>query len=119
VVGSTLSLTGAFGATGAIHKVAGETFVRWINANGGLLGRPVQWRLLDDESDPAKVSALYERLISQDKVDLIMGRYATPNIVAAQAVAERHGYVLPNHTAVLRYALSRCPRSRVLGGGWR
>ena len=32
VVGSTLSLTGAFAATGIIHKAAGETFVRWINA---------------------------------------------------------------------------------------
>jgi branched-chain amino acid transport system substrate-binding protein len=106
VVGSTLSLTGAFGATGVIHKAAGETFIRWINANGGLLGRPVQWRVLNDESDPAKVSALYERLISQDEVDLIMGPYATPNIVAAQAVAQRHGYVLPNHTAVLTYALT-------------
>ena len=67
VVGSTLSLTGAFGATGVIHKAAGETFVRWINANGGLLGRPVEWKLLNDESDPAKVTALYERLISQDR----------------------------------------------------
>jgi branched-chain amino acid transport system substrate-binding protein len=106
VIGSTLSLTGAFGATGVIHKAAGETFVRWINSNGGLMGRPVQWKLLNDESDPAKVSALYERLISQDEVDLIMGPYATPNIVAAQAVAQRHGYVLPNHTAVLTYALT-------------
>ena len=106
VIGSTLSLTGAFGATGVIHKAAGETFVRWINANGGLMGRPVEWKLLNDESDPAKVSALYERLISQDEVDLIMGPYATPNIVAAQAVAQRHGYVLPNHTAVLTYALT-------------
>ena len=109
VIGSTLSLTGAFAATGAIHKVAGEVFVKDLNARGGLLGRPVQWKLLDDESDPAKVSALYERLISQDRVDLIMGPYATPNIVAAMAVAERHGYVLPNHTAVLTYALTyRC-----------
>jgi branched-chain amino acid transport system substrate-binding protein len=106
VVGSTLSLTGSFAATGVIHKAAGEAFVRWINANGGLLGRPVQWKLYDDESDPAKVTALYERLISQDRVDLIIGPYATPNIVAAQAVAERHGYVLPNHTAVLTYALT-------------
>jgi branched-chain amino acid transport system substrate-binding protein len=106
VIGSTLSLTGSFGATGVIHKAAGETFVRWINANGGLLGRPVEWKLLNDESDPAKVTALYERLISQDRVDLIMGPYATPNIVAAQAVAARHGYVLPNHTAVLTYALN-------------
>jgi branched-chain amino acid transport system substrate-binding protein len=106
VVGSTLSLTGASAATGIIHKVAGDVYVNWINAHGGLLGRPVQWKVLDDESDPAKVSALYERLISQDKVDLIMGPYSTPNIVAAQAVAERYGYVLPNHTAVLTYALS-------------
>ena len=109
VVGSTLSLTGSFAATGIIHKAAGETYVRWVNANGGVLGRRLVWRVLDDESDPAKVTALYERLISQDKVDLIMGPYATPNIVAAQAVAERHGYVLPNHTAVLTYALNyRC-----------
>lgn len=109
VIGGTLSLTGAFAATGAIHKVAGEVFVKDLNARGGLLGRPAQWKLLDDESDPAKVSALYERLISQDRVDLIMGPYATPNIVAAMAVAERHGYVLPNHTAVLTYALTyRC-----------
>ena len=106
VIGSTLSLTGSFAATGIIHKVAGDTFVRWINTHGGLLGRPVQWKLYDDESDASKVSALYERLITQDKVDLIMGPYATPNIVAAQSVAQRYGYVLPNHTAVLTYALN-------------
>jgi branched-chain amino acid transport system substrate-binding protein len=101
VVGSTLSLTGAFAATGAIHKVAGELFVERLNAKGGLLGRQVQWVVRDDQSDQAKVSALYEQLISQDKVDLIIGPYATPNILSAMAVAERHGYVLPQHTAVL------------------
>lgn len=101
VVGSTLSLTGAFGATGIIHKIAGEEFVDRLNANGGLLGRPVEWKLLDDESDASKVGQLYERLITQDQVDLIMGPYATPNILAAMPVAERHGYILPQHTAVL------------------
>ena len=101
VVGSTLSLTGPFAATGAIHKIVGEQFVARLNANGGLLGRPVEWTVLDDESDQAKVAQLYERLISQDEVDLIMGPYATPNILSAMAVAERHGYALPQHTAVL------------------
>ena len=101
VVGSTLSLTGAFAATGAIHNIVGEQFVERLNANGGLLGRPVEWTVQDDESDQARVSQLYERLISQDAVDLIMGPYATPNILSAMAVAERHGYVLPQHTAVL------------------
>ena len=104
VVGSTLSLTGAFAATGAIHKIAGEQFVDRLNADGGLLGRQVEWTVLDDESDQAKVSPLYEQLISQDKVDLIIGPYATPNILSAMAVAERHGYVLPQHTAVHRAA---------------
>ncbi len=101
VIGGTLSLTGAFGATGVIHRIVGEQFVARLNANGGLLGRPVEWTVLDDESDQARVTALYERLISQDQVDLIMGPYATPNILSAMAVAERYEYVLPQHTAVI------------------
>jgi branched-chain amino acid transport system substrate-binding protein len=101
VVGSTLSLTGAFAATGAIHKIAGDQFVARLNASGGLLGRPVKWVVRDDESDQAKVSTLYEQLISQDKVDLIIGPYATPNILSAMAVAARHGYTMPQHTAVI------------------
>src|SRR5215510_13265935 len=101
VVGSTLSLSGAFAATGQIHKVAGEQFVDRLNKAGGLLGRKVEWVVRDDESDQAKVATLYEQLISQDKVDLIMGPYATPNILSAMGVAERHGYVLPQHTSVL------------------
>jgi branched-chain amino acid transport system substrate-binding protein len=101
VVGSTLSLSGAFAATGQIHKIAGEEFLDRLNKAGGLLGRKVEWVVRDDESDQAKVATLYEQLISQDKVDLIMGPYATPNILSAMAVAERHGYVLPQHTSVL------------------
>jgi branched-chain amino acid transport system substrate-binding protein len=101
VVGSTLSLSGAFAATGAIHDIAGKLFVDRLNAEGGLLGREVRWVVRDDESDQAKVSTLYEQLISQDQVDLIIGPYATPNILSAMAVAERHGYTMPHHTSVL------------------
>jgi branched-chain amino acid transport system substrate-binding protein len=101
VVGSTLSLTGAFAATGAIHQLAGEMYVERLNEDGGLMGRQVEWTVLDDESDQAQVTQLYERLVSQEQVDLLMGPYATPNILSAVAVAERHGYVLPQHTAVI------------------
>ena len=101
VVGGTLSLTGAFGATGVIHRIAGELFVDRLNDAGGLLGRPVVWDLRDDESVSDNVTTLYEQLISQESVDLIMGPYATPNIQAAMPIAERHGFVLPQHTAVL------------------
>src|SRR5690606_5981458 len=100
VIGSTLALTGAFAPTGQIHQIVGEMFVDRLNANGGLLGRPVEWRLLDDESDQAQITPLYERLINQEQVDLIIGPYATPNIIAAVAVAERAGYIIPQHTAI-------------------
>jgi branched-chain amino acid transport system substrate-binding protein len=100
VVGSTLSLTGPFAPTAAIHRIAGEQFVEQLNAAGGLLGRPVEWRVLDDESVMENVGPLYDRLISQEGVDLVIGPYATPNIVAAMGVVERLGYVLPQHTAV-------------------
>jgi branched-chain amino acid transport system substrate-binding protein len=105
-VGSTLSLTGAFGPTGAIHRVAGQEFIKRLNEGDRLLGRRVEWRLLDDKSDSARVSALYERLITEDQVELIMGPYATPNIVAAMSVADRQGYTMPQHSGVLTYALT-------------
>src|SRR5918992_1996423 len=105
-VGSTLPLTGALAATGVIHQIAGEQFVARLNESGGLLGRQVEWTVLDDESDQANVATLYERLITEEEVDLIIGPYATPNIISAMAVAERHGYVMPQHTAVLAPAMA-------------
>ena len=102
VVGSSLSQTGIFGATGIIHDIAGHQFVEQLNEEGGLLGRPVEWTILDDASDATVVPDLYERLITQEEVDLLMGPYATPLIVAALGVAERHGLVLPHHTSVHR-----------------
>lgn len=106
VVGGTLALTGPLGATGTIHQIAGQLFIDRLNESGGLLGRPVEWNLIDDASDGSRIAELYEQLISQDGVDLIIGPYATPNILAAMPVAERHGYVLPQHTAVLAPALT-------------
>jgi branched-chain amino acid transport system substrate-binding protein len=103
-VGGTLALTGFLAATGVIHEAVGNVFVERINEQGGLLGRPVEWVLLDDESLPENAAAAYERLITEDEVDLVIGPYGTGNITAAMAVAERHGYVFPHHTASLTYA---------------
>jgi branched-chain amino acid transport system substrate-binding protein len=103
-IGSTLSLTGALAATGAIHKIVGEIYVEQLNANGGLLGRPVEWVLLDDESTADNAAALYERLITEENVDLILGPYGSGNITAAMQVAERYNMVFIHHTGSLTYA---------------
>ena len=104
VVGGSLALTGFLAPTAAIHQVAGDLFVETLNEAGGLLGRPVVWEPLDDESVPDNAASIYERVISEDGVDLIMGPYGTGTITAAMAVAEREGMVFPHHTASLTYA---------------
>ena len=97
-VGGTLALTGPLAPTAIIHKLAGEAFIERQNARGGWLGRPIQWVLLDDQSKPEQTKALYERLITVDKVDLLMGPYGTGTILAAMGVADRYNKVFVHHT---------------------
>jgi branched-chain amino acid transport system substrate-binding protein len=103
-IGGSLALTGAFAPTAIIHELVAQEYVAMLNEQGGLLGRPVEWTVLDDESNADTSASLYERLITQDNVDLVMGPYGTGAITAAMAVAERYGYVFPHHTASLTYA---------------
>jgi len=92
-IGSTLSLTGPLAQTAVLHRIAGESFVDITNAGSGLLGRPVEWVLLDDQSKPEVTRSLYEKLVTVDKVDLVIGPYGTNSILAAMGVAQRYGKV--------------------------
>jgi branched-chain amino acid transport system substrate-binding protein len=93
-----LALTGPFAATALVHKIVGEIYVEELNKRGGLLGRPVQWTLLDDQSKADVTRTLYERLVTVDKVDLLIGPYATAGILAAISVAQRYQKMLVHHT---------------------
>lgn len=97
-IGSTLALTGPLAATSQVHKLVGEIYVEQLNAKNGLLGRPVEWVLKDDQSKPDVARALYEQLLTVDKVDLFMGPYATGAILSAMSVAERYNKILIHHT---------------------
>ena len=97
-IGSTLALTGPLAATAQIHKIVGEIYVEQVNMRGGWLGRPLQWTLLDDQSKPELARTLYEQLVTADKVDLLMGPYATGAILSAMGVAQRYDKVLVHHT---------------------
>lgn len=97
-IGGTLAMTGPLAATGLVHKLTGEIYVENLNQRGGLLGRPVEWVLKDDQSKPDVARTLYEQLITSDKVDLLIGPYATGNILSAMGVAQRYGKMLVHHT---------------------
>lgn len=97
-IGSTLALTGPFSATTAMQKLAGDIFVEQLNKRGGLLGRPVEWVLKDDQSKPELTRALYEKLITEDKVDLVIGPYGTGAILSAMGVAQRFNKIILHNT---------------------
>ena len=97
-VGSTLALTGPLSATAQIHKLAGEIYIEQVNKRGGWLGRPIEWIVKDDQSKPDLARTLYEQLVTADKVDLLIGPYATGAILSAMGVAQRYNKVLVHHT---------------------
>ena len=76
-IGFGMSLTGGLAGGGKQSLLAFEIWRDQINAQGGLLGRPVQLIYYDDQSNGANVPGLYAKLLDIDKVDLIIGPYAT------------------------------------------
>jgi branched-chain amino acid transport system substrate-binding protein len=85
-VGYSMSLTGAVAPNGRQLQVALEIWRDDVNAAGGLLQRPVELVYYDDQSNPANVPAIYTKLLSVDKVDLLLGPYATNMAAPAMPV---------------------------------
>jgi branched-chain amino acid transport system substrate-binding protein len=93
VVGASLPLTGDFAQPGSEAKRGYEVWRDMVNAKGGLLGRKVQLKITDDASSQDTVVSDYTKLITQDKVDLLLGTFSSLLNYAASAVAEKNGMV--------------------------
>ena len=72
-IGASASQTGGFAATGQNQLRGYQLCVKHMNDKGGVLGRKLELVVYDDGSDPATAVRLYEKLITQDKVDLVLG----------------------------------------------
>ena len=92
VIGTSLPLTGRRGPSGTAAKQGYEVWAAMVNEAGGLLGRQIDLRVLDNASDDKTVSADYERLIKEDKVDLVLGSQSSALIIPSSAVAAQYGY---------------------------
>jgi branched-chain amino acid transport system substrate-binding protein len=89
-IGFGMAQTGGLAAGGKSALLAMQIWQDHINAKGGLLGRPIKLITYDDQSNPATVPALYEKLISVDKVDFIVSGYGTNQIAPAMPIAMQH-----------------------------
>jgi branched-chain amino acid transport system substrate-binding protein len=91
-VGVTASLSGVYAGPGKNQLQGIEMWAYDINARGALLGREVELVYYDDESDPDTVRRLYQQLINDDKVDLLIGPYSSDLTLVASDVAEQHDF---------------------------
>jgi branched-chain amino acid transport system substrate-binding protein len=92
-IGISLPLTGDFSQPGTEARRGYEVWAEQINKAGGLLGRQVNLKIVDDASNQDTVVSDYTKLITQDKVDLVLGTFSSLLNYPASAVAEKNGMV--------------------------
>ena len=85
-IGYSMALTGGLAPNGKSALLAQKIWEEEVNAKGGLLRRPVKLVYYDDKSSPAEVPPIYTKLLDVDKVDLIIGPYATAQIAPAMPI---------------------------------
>jgi branched-chain amino acid transport system substrate-binding protein len=99
-VGAGLALTGGGAPAGKMLLAAIEIWRDDVNAKGGLLGRPVEVVSYDDQSTPSNVPGIYTKLITVDKVDLLLGPYATNFVAPAMPTIIQHNKMTLSLTAI-------------------
>jgi len=97
VIGAAVSMTGRLAREGSSVKKGYETWAEWINGKGGISvgGKPYQVEMIyyDDKADAATSAKLTEKLITEDKVNCILGPYSSGIAAATSAIGEKYGYV--------------------------
>ena len=85
-IGYGISQTGGLAPNGKSALLAQRLWEDDVNAKGGLLGRPVKLVYYDDQTNPATVPALYQKLLDVDKGDIVIGGYGTNLLAPAMPV---------------------------------
>jgi len=84
ITGKQYSIQGGYGREGYL------LCQKHVNAQGGVLGRPIEFVIYDDGSDEKTAVRLYEKLIAEDKVDAVLGPYGSAITDAVADVTEKH-----------------------------
>jgi ABC-type branched-subunit amino acid transport system substrate-binding protein len=77
-IGASASKTGEYAALGQNQLRGYQLCVKHVNEKGGALGRKLELVVDDDQSAAATAIRIYERLITHEKVDLVLGPYSSP-----------------------------------------
>ncbi len=81
-IGSFQALTGAVAPIGVSMKKGLDAYFNWINENGGINGRTIEFIVADDQFNPSKTVVEVKRMVEQDNVFAIVGGLGTPGCLA-------------------------------------
>lgn len=102
-IGFSIAQTGLFAAAAPSQLNAYELWKEEVNAAGGLdvagEKRPIEFVMYDDQSNPEQTVRIYEKLITEDRVDLLLAPWGTPMHFAIAGVLEKHQFPLVGNSA--------------------
>lgn len=125
-VGMTTSQSGPYDTQGVPVRNGYLLCQKHVNDRGGLLGRKVEFLILDDQSDTKRAPVLYEQLIVDEKVDAVMGPYGSPLTESVAPIVEKHRKVMVAPLAATssiwekgrRYIVMQLGPSELFLAGW-
>lgn len=103
-VGLPISLTGKYDVLGQRNLEGARLWAEWVNKNGGIQVKelnkklPVEVVWYDTKSDKDTTIKLTEKLISEDKVDFLLGPYGSSLTFASAAITEKYGKLMFSHS---------------------
>ena len=99
-VGFSIAQTGPLSAAGKSGLLALQIWRDDVNARGGLLGRPVELVVYDDQGNAALTPGIYTKLLDVDKVDLLVAPYATNPTASIMPLVKRRDLLLIGNFAL-------------------
>lgn len=91
-IGVSLGLTGKYSNMAVMQNRAFRMWENKVNQKGGILGRPVNLVIHDDQSDVQKVKEIYLSMIKHEKMDLLFAPYSSGLTAAILPITEKYGY---------------------------
>lgn len=97
-IGGNVEMTGGVANYGNQALSGMKLAFKQVNASGGVLGKKINLILADNKSEPAEAANATTKLITQDKVSLVMGPIVSSNVLATVKIAEDNKVVVMTPT---------------------
>ena len=97
-IGGNVEMTGGVANYGNQALSGMKLAFKQVNESGGVLGKKINLILADNKSEPAEAANATTKLITQDKVSIVMGPIVSSNVLATVKIAEDNKVVVMTPT---------------------